>query len=181
MAINKKLIHFNSKENFDNKVANNEILDTSIVFVKDSKEIWTHGNLYKSVNWDVLKKGVEEVLTEAKNIDLGETMSYLEEYVRDTDSIATLKATPVDPNVIVDENIGIIMLVNVNNYPYTISGTISSLLEAGAVSIENNTLNLTSAGLEQMISQTPVLGICLGLVENGDIVPIDTIQYFTLK
>ena len=54
MAINKKLIHFNSKENFDNKVANNEILDTSIVFVKDSKEIYTHGNLYKSVNWDVL-------------------------------------------------------------------------------------------------------------------------------
>lgn len=50
MAINKKLIHFNSKENFDNKVANNEILDTSIVFVKDSKEIYTHGNLYKSVN-----------------------------------------------------------------------------------------------------------------------------------
>jgi hypothetical protein len=29
-------------------------LDTSIVFVKDSKEIWTHGNLYKSVNWSVL-------------------------------------------------------------------------------------------------------------------------------
>ena len=54
MAIDKKLIHFNSKENFDNKVANNEILDTSIVFVKDSKEIWTHSNLYKSVNWDVL-------------------------------------------------------------------------------------------------------------------------------
>ena len=55
MAINKKLIHFNEKQNFDNKVANNEILDTSIVFVKDSKEIWTHGNLYKSVNWSVLK------------------------------------------------------------------------------------------------------------------------------
>ena len=54
MAINKKLIHFNSKENFDNKVANNEILDTSIVFVKDSKEFYTHGNLYKSVNWSVL-------------------------------------------------------------------------------------------------------------------------------
>lgn len=58
MAINKKLIHFNSKENFDNKVANNEILDTSIVFVKDSKEIYTHGNLYKSVNWSVLKPEV---------------------------------------------------------------------------------------------------------------------------
>ena len=54
MAINKKLIHFNEKSEFDKRLANNEILDTSIVFVKDSKEIYTHGNLYKSVNWDVL-------------------------------------------------------------------------------------------------------------------------------
>ena len=58
MAINKKLIHFNEKSEFDKRLANDEILDTSIVFVKDSKEIWTHGNLYKSVNWSVLKASV---------------------------------------------------------------------------------------------------------------------------
>ena len=56
MAINKKLIHFKTKENFDSKVANNEILDTSIVFVQDSKEIHTHGTTYKSVNWSVLEE-----------------------------------------------------------------------------------------------------------------------------
>ena len=50
MAINKKLIHFKTKENFDNKVANNEILDTSIVFIKDSREIYTHGNTYMSIH-----------------------------------------------------------------------------------------------------------------------------------
>lgn len=54
MAIDKKLIHFNRKEVFEEKLANNEILDTSIVFVKDSKEIYTHGNLYKSINWSIL-------------------------------------------------------------------------------------------------------------------------------
>lgn len=43
MAINKKLIHFKNKENFESEVANNNILDTSIVFIKDSQEIWTHG------------------------------------------------------------------------------------------------------------------------------------------
>ena len=58
MAINKKLIHFNEKSEFDKRLANNEILDTSIVFIKDSKEIYTHGNLYKSVNWSVLKPAV---------------------------------------------------------------------------------------------------------------------------
>ena len=46
MAINKKLIHFKSKENFEREVANNNILDTSICFIQDSKEIYTHGTLY---------------------------------------------------------------------------------------------------------------------------------------
>lgn len=74
MPIDKKLIRFKQKSNFlsqENGVNNNpsevtsgsEIDGTavygnlrgrSIVFIEDSKEIWTHGNLYKSVNWDVL-------------------------------------------------------------------------------------------------------------------------------
>lgn len=56
--IDKKLVHFNNKTDF---ITNNDagnILDTSIVFIKDSKEIWTHGDLYKSVNWSVLKLAV---------------------------------------------------------------------------------------------------------------------------
>lgn len=54
MAINKKLIHFKEKTNFDNEVANGNINDYSIVFVQDSKDISTHGSVYKSVNWAVL-------------------------------------------------------------------------------------------------------------------------------
>lgn len=56
MAINKKLIHFRNKQNFENEVANDNILDTSIVFIQDSKEISTHGTLYKTVNWSVLEE-----------------------------------------------------------------------------------------------------------------------------
>lgn len=56
MAINKKLIHFKNKENFDSEVANGNILDNSIVFIQDSKEISTHGTIYKTVNWSVLAK-----------------------------------------------------------------------------------------------------------------------------
>lgn len=55
MAINKKLIHFKNKENFDNEVANGNILDNSIIFIQDSKEISTHGTVYKTVNWSVLE------------------------------------------------------------------------------------------------------------------------------
>lgn len=55
MAINKKLIHFKNKQTFEQEVANENILDTSIVFIQDSKEISTHGTMYKTVNWSVLE------------------------------------------------------------------------------------------------------------------------------
>ena len=55
MAINKKLIHFRNKQKFEELANNNQILDTSIVFIQDSKEISTHGTLYKTVNWSVLE------------------------------------------------------------------------------------------------------------------------------
>lgn len=46
MAINKKLIHFQSKTNFEERLASGDILDTSIVFIQDAKQIYTHGQLY---------------------------------------------------------------------------------------------------------------------------------------
>ena len=46
MAINKKLIHFRTKTAFTTELNAGNILDTSIVFIKDTKEIWTHGQLY---------------------------------------------------------------------------------------------------------------------------------------
>lgn len=65
MAINKKLIHFKSKENFDAEVANGNILDNSIVFIQDSKEISTHGEVYKTVNWSILEEEKELVINSA--------------------------------------------------------------------------------------------------------------------
>lgn len=73
MAIDKKLIHFKTWNKFieqiggeanittptsgkeeDGTALYGQIKGTSIVFIKDVGKIWTHGNLYKSVNWDVL-------------------------------------------------------------------------------------------------------------------------------
>ena len=70
MAINKKLIHFNTFENFNSKklsanventqytlgvngeiqTGSPEILYRSIVFIKDTKQQWTHGQLYSGGN-----------------------------------------------------------------------------------------------------------------------------------
>lgn len=49
MAIEKKLIHFSEDTEFKKRLNNNEILDTSIVFVKDANKIYTHGTEYQFV------------------------------------------------------------------------------------------------------------------------------------
>ena len=53
-TINKKLIHFSEKENFDTRNNAGDILDSSIVFVKDSNEIYTHNAAYKWIGWSKL-------------------------------------------------------------------------------------------------------------------------------
>jgi hypothetical protein len=50
MAIEKKLIHFNKNEDFKNQLENNEILDSSIVFIKDTNKIYTHGEEYQWIS-----------------------------------------------------------------------------------------------------------------------------------
>lgn len=67
MAINKKLIHFNKKTTFETERANGNILDTSIVFIKDSKEIYTHGQLYPcdtvEKNWSKITSEINSKVT----------------------------------------------------------------------------------------------------------------------
>lgn len=50
--INKKLIHFNSNSEFDKRKG--EILDASIVFIKDTNKIYTHGSEYQFIEWSYI-------------------------------------------------------------------------------------------------------------------------------
>ena len=50
----KILVHLQNQDDFDMQVQNNNITDQSIVFIKDTKTINTHGNNYSSVNWGYL-------------------------------------------------------------------------------------------------------------------------------
>ena len=51
-----KVMHYQTKEEFDNELEQDNILDDVIYFIDDTKEIITHKNIYKSVNWGVLRK-----------------------------------------------------------------------------------------------------------------------------
>ena len=82
MAINKKLIHFNKKVTFDNELSAGNILDTSIVFIKDANLIWTHGNYYGLSDDEVIiSDGIEPTDDQEIWIDLSEssTASVVEE------------------------------------------------------------------------------------------------------
>ena len=67
MAINKKLIHFNKKETFENELAKGNILPTSIIFIKNTKEIWTHGQYYDCNSPDLSNYITKEELEEELN------------------------------------------------------------------------------------------------------------------
>ena len=96
MAINKKLLHFNEYQNFNSKklsansdntqytlgisdqIYNGEDLDIkyqSIVFIKDTKQIWTHGQLYNSQNIDLSDYLTEEQIRALIPTKLGDLIN----------------------------------------------------------------------------------------------------------
>lgn len=71
MAINKKLIHFQTLENFNTQLSAGNILDTSICFIKDAKKIWTHGEFYDCSE--------NEAIDTSKFVDLSANVTNLAE------------------------------------------------------------------------------------------------------
>jgi hypothetical protein len=81
-----RLIHFETREEFEIEVANGNILDNSIVFIEDTKEIWNHGTYFPS------GRSIEEI----ENI-IKETIT-----IPSLDGYAKLEDIPVIPEFIVD-------------------------------------------------------------------------------
>ena len=70
MAINKKLIHFKNKQKFNEELANGNILETSIVFIQDTQEIYTHGTFYdgKQVDLSNIESSIQNILKNKQDI-----------------------------------------------------------------------------------------------------------------
>lgn len=91
MAINKKLIHFKTKQKFNEELANGNILETSIVFISDTQEIYTHGTFYdgKQVDLSNIEISIQNILNNKQD------------NISDLDAIrsgAALGATSVQPS-----------------------------------------------------------------------------------
>lgn len=71
MAIEKKLVCFKTQANFDAELAAGNIKDYSIVFIKDSQKIWTHGVYFSSLKELLEKLGKkQDILTAGDNIKI---------------------------------------------------------------------------------------------------------------
>lgn len=64
MAIDKKLIHFDKLADFEAQLTAGNILDRSIVFIKDAKKIWTHGTYYDCSEGGASESGSNYYITE---------------------------------------------------------------------------------------------------------------------
>lgn len=72
-ALKKILVRFKTKELFNERLALNEIPETSICFIEDTKEIWTHGQFYATSNEEVfISNGDEPTEDQEMWIDLSE-------------------------------------------------------------------------------------------------------------
>lgn len=55
-----KFINSKSKETFQQKLNSEEIKSDDIVFIQDSKQIWTHDREYQFCSWSVLYNNIIE-------------------------------------------------------------------------------------------------------------------------
>lgn len=90
-TIDKKLIHFNKKEEFLKRLEAKEIKDTSIVFIKSTHEIWTHGEFYSQIPEGLLTQEEAEELFYTKE-EVDETFATKEELVENYDKSVTPRA-----------------------------------------------------------------------------------------
>lgn len=81
MALNKKLIHFQKLADFNTQLAAGNILDTSIIFIKDAKQIYTHGQLYSC---SYTESELQELLNnKADATDLTDILTQANQYTDD--------------------------------------------------------------------------------------------------
>lgn len=179
MAINKKLIHFQTLANFNAQLSAGNILDTSICFIKDAKKIWTHGEFYNCENrventsdiyvWELgnsLEMGSSGYVSEEVHENLCNAKSVVILSNDGNIDVAVISSLvmPFDNDVVINVPIigeasitNFIITVLGSNYSYTIGGNTIPLTDttntAGA-SDSSSKLYLVGATSQSASAQT---------------------------
>jgi len=118
MAINKKLVHFKTFAKFNEELSAGNILDTSICWIKDTKQIWTHGQFYDCsslTDEDIVGTalvGYAESVETNENLDLTaedtivEAFGKLVKAIKDNEEVDSAAFVKLRDSVGLDENLG---------------------------------------------------------------------------
>ena len=174
-TINNKLIHFKSKSNFnsryaestDNGITFGDFLGTSIVFIQDAKEIWTHGQFFKCVSDEefeklstigdvslletTIKDNLVNAVNELKNsVDSKQNViSFNTEYNAETNKAATIQdITNATENLVV---------------PYEIN--LTNLLSAE----DSESISAAIGGIDNLNATVQDNRIIVGTISNGSV------------
>lgn len=153
-TINKKLIHFHRLSDFQQRNSNGEILDTSIVFIKDAKLIWTHGQYYgyDSINGD-LKDRLENIETviEENELVISRALVELEQGINDLNTTIEENELIVSGTLIeLEQEIGNLN-TTIEENKLTVSSSLSELqqgIDNLNTTIEENELTVSGSLVE---------------------------------
>lgn len=118
MAINKKLVHFKTFAKFNEELSAGNILDTSICWIKDTKQIWTHGQFYDCsslTDEDIVRTalvGYTESVETNENLDLTAedtivgAFGKLVKAIKDNEEVDSAAFVKLRDSVGLDENLG---------------------------------------------------------------------------
>lgn len=118
MAINKKLVHFKTFAKFNEELSAGNILDTSICWIKDTKQIWTHGQFYDCsslTDEDIVGTalvGYTESVETNENLDLTAedtivgAFGKLVKAIKDNEEVDSAAFVKLRDSVGLDENLG---------------------------------------------------------------------------
>lgn len=102
--LNNKLIHIKQKKVFEEKLNSGEILDGNIVFIQDTQEIWTHGQLYFCEYLAGRVKGLEDGLKSLGDLS-GESVQNLQLAITDLDGKKIDKSLAEEIHTELDERL----------------------------------------------------------------------------
>ena len=118
MAINKKLVHFKTFAKFNEELSAGNILDTSICWIKDTKQIWTHGQFYDCsslTDEDIVGTalvGYAESVETNENLDLTAedtiigAFGKLVKAIKDNEEVDSAAFVKLRDSIGLDENLG---------------------------------------------------------------------------
>ena len=162
-----------------------QLKDESIVFIKDSKEIYTHGNLYKSVNWSVLKTPVTKIFVPASAFGDLETNNFSDAYGVRCDSVKNLKVKYADSSNSINENTAVLNIMYQDGSWGGVPIPISVIEESfpNSVNYETNEIDYLEL-ITASVAEDPNLNACfiIGYTNSeGEFEACDTNIYVTFK